>query len=87
MIEQSVTVIHPVGLHARPAAVFVQRAQAFSSKVTVSSNNRSANAKSLLGLLTLGVTKGTKILIAAEGTDEKAAIAALVELVNTNFGE
>jgi phosphocarrier protein len=87
MIEQSVTVIHPVGLHARPAAVFVQTAQAFSSKVTVRSNNRSANAKSLLGLLTLGVTKGTEILIAAEGTDEDAAIAALVDLVNTNFGE
>ena len=87
MIEQTVTINHPVGLHARPAAVFVQSAQSFGSKITVSANNRSANAKSILGLLGLGVTRGTEILITIEGPDEQAALAALVDLVATNFGE
>ena len=87
MRESSVTIRHPVGLHARPAALFVQTAQKFSAKITVTCSARTANAKSLLGLLGLGVTKDTNISIKADGTDEEEAVKALVALIESNFGE
>ena len=83
----NITVQHKVGLHARPAALFVQTAQKHESKITVTSNEKAVNAKSLLGLLSLGVTQGTTILIAAEGADEKEALETLKLLVESNFGE
>ena len=83
----NITVQHKVGLHARPVALFVQTAQKYKSNITVTSNEKTANAKSLLGLLSLGVTQGTTIQIAAEGADEEEALEKLRLLVESNFGE
>jgi phosphocarrier protein HPr len=76
-----------VGLHARPAAVFVQTAKKYSSEITVHKDDRQVNAKSILALLTLGANMGAQITICATGGDEEAAVKALQELVENNFGE
>jgi phosphocarrier protein len=80
-------VTNPTGLHARPAAQFVQTAASFSSKVKISGNNKAADAKSILAVMSMGLSYGTEIIIAAEGEDEKECIAALAALVESDFGE
>jgi phosphocarrier protein HPr len=93
MKESVVTVNNKVGLHARPASLFVQAAAKYSSDIQVSCNDpdtkelREANAKSILGVLTLGVFQGMDIKIQADGDDEDQAVETLVELVKNNFGE
>lgn len=87
MPEKTLTVNHEVGLHARPAAVFVLTAAKFSSDIAVSHGERTANAKSILTVLTLGAHKGAEIKVVATGDDADEALAALDELVNSNFGE
>ena len=93
MQELSIVVDNKVGLHARPAALFVQSALKFKSDINISchdtkeDNLRTANAKSILGILTLGVFQGMEIHIKAEGDDEEEAIKTLGELVKSNFGE
>lgn len=87
MPETTLIVNHEVGLHARPASVFVQTASKFSSDISVTHGERTANAKSILTVLTLGAHKGAEITITAEGEDAVEALAALEELVNSNFGE
>jgi len=87
MPEKNVIVQHKVGLHARPASVFVQTASKFSSTITVSCEDRRANAKSILNVLTLGAHQGAEITIAAEGEDAEEALSTLVGLVENNFGE
>jgi phosphocarrier protein len=82
-----VIIKHSVGLHARPAALFVQAAQKQKSEVIVVYENKKVNAKSLLGLLSLGITKDAVILILADGEDEAETIKSLVALVDSNFGE
>lgn len=85
-MQQTKIIIHDeVGLHARPAAVFVKTAKQFSSKITVSNNAKAADAKSLIRLLGLSITKDTEIEITAEGDDEQDAIAALTNLITNNF--
>ncbi|GCE27796.1 hypothetical protein KDA_32800 [Dictyobacter alpinus] len=74
-----------VGLHARPAAQFVKLARQFTSTITVTFNTKTADAKNLVRLLTLGAGKDAEIEIAAEGSDEKEAINALVGLIQGNF--
>jgi phosphocarrier protein HPr len=90
MVETKLTVTHKVGLHARPAALFVQTANKFSSSVQVrnlTANGNTVDAKSIIMVLTLGVMKDHEIQIRAEGGDEAAAVAALTSLVEGNFGE
>jgi phosphocarrier protein HPr len=87
MTSQTVKIINEAGIHARPASLFLQAATAFKSNITVTKNGRSGNAKSLLGLLSLGVNKGSEITIVAEGEDEKEAVAALAKLIESKFGE
>jgi len=87
MYTQEIIVNNEVGLHARPATFFIQKANEFKSGIWVENDDRRVNAKSLLGVLSLGVTKGTGITLIADGSDEKAAVAALAALVNDNFGE
>ena len=87
MPETTLTVRHKVGLHARPAAVFVQTAKTFKSDIKVSQGEREANAKSNLTVQTLGANQGAEINIRAEGEDEDEALAALTALVEDNFGE
>ena len=87
MVTQEVTINNEVGLHARPATFFIQKANEFKSGIWVEKDERRVNAKSLLGGLSLGITKGTTITLLADGSDEKEAVAALSELVSGNFGE
>ena len=83
----SLTVNHNSGLHARPAALLVKTARQFSSDITVSHNGKEANAKSILTILTLGVNQGSEISICADGEDADEALAALEDLIQSNFGE
>ncbi len=76
-----------VGLHARPATFFIQKANEFKSSIWVEKDERRVNAKSLLGVLSLGITRGVNITILADGADEEDAVNALVELVSSNFAE
>ena len=87
MVTQEVTINNEAGLHARPATFFIQKANEFKSGIWVEKDERRVNAKSLLGVLSLGITKGTTITLLADGSDEKEAVAALSELVSGNFGE
>ncbi len=87
MPEITLTVHHKVGLHARPAAQFVRTAKQFNSDVKVTHGEREANAKSILGVLTLGANQGAVVTIRAEGDDAEHALAALEALVENNFGE
>ena len=87
MFVKEVTVENQVGLHARPATFFIQKANEYKSGIWVEKEDRRVNAKSLLGVLSLGIVKGTTITLIADGADEKEAVAALVDLVNDNFGE
>ena len=87
MVSNEVTVQNSVGLHARPATFFIQRANEFKSSIWVEKDERRVNAKSLLGVLSLGIVKGTKINIIADGSDEAEAVSTLVGLIASNFSE
>ena len=87
MFSKEVVVKNQVGLHARPATFFIQRANEFKSSIWIEKDARKVNAKSLLGVLSLGITKGTSVNILADGSDEEAAVASLVALIETNFSE
>lgn len=90
MPQIQVTVRHKVGLHARPAALFVKLATSFPCDIQVgniSTGSKAANAKSILGVLALGVNSGNEIVIHAEGEREDDALAALRDMVESNFGE
>ena len=76
-----------IGLHARPAALFVQSVKKFKSDIKVTKDETTINAKSILGVLSLGVEQGTKITIDIEGEDEKEALAEIEKLIENNFGE
>ena len=87
MFSKEVVVQNQVGLHARPATFFIQKANEFKSSVWVEKDKRKVNAKSLLGVLSLGITKGTSIAIIADGADEQEAVTTLVNLIASNFTE
>ena len=87
MFTQEITVKNEVGLHARPATYFIQKANEFKSGIWVEKEERRVNAKSLLGVLSLGIVGGTTIRIIADGADEKDAVEGLVKLVNSGFAE
>ena len=81
MYSKTVQVTNSVGLHARPATFFIQKANEFKCSIWVEIGTRRINANSLLGILSLGIVKGTEIAIIADGADEEAAVTALIELV------
>ena len=87
MVSREVLITNNIGLHARPATFFIQKANSFKSSIWVEKEERRVNAKSLLGILSLGIVKGMSITIMAEGADENEAVDGLVELINTGFGE
>lgn len=87
MFYKDVTVENQVGLHARPATFFIQKANEFKSSIWVEKEERRVNAKSLLGVLSLGIVGGTSIRVIADGRDEEAAVEALVKLVNSGFSD
>ena len=85
MVSKEVVINNQVGLHARPATFFIQKANEYKCSIWVEKEERRVNAKSLLGVLSLGIVKGTTVNIIADGSDEEEAIATLVELVNYDF--
>ena len=85
MFLKEIIVQNQVGLHARPATFFIQKANEYKSSIWVEKDERRVNAKSLLGVLSLGITKGISITIIAEGSDEEAAVNDLVNLVSSDF--
>ena len=85
MISRGVTIRNSVGLHARPATFFVQKANCFKSSIWVEKEDCRVNAKSLLGVLSLGISQGSAITIIADGADEADAVAGLIELVESKF--
>ena len=85
MFVKEVVVQNQVGLHARPATFFIQKANEYKSSIWVEKDERRVNAKSLLGVLSLGITKGLSISIIAEGSDEEEAVNGLVTLVSSDF--
>ena len=87
MISKEVVINNQVGLHARPATFFIQKANEFKSSIWIEKDERRINAKSLLGVLSLGIIKGMTMDIAADGPDEQEAVEALEQLINTNFSD
>ena len=87
MYVKEVKVQNKVGLHARPATFFIQKANEFKSAIWVEKEERRVNAKSLLGVLSLGIVGGTEIKIIFDGTDEQLAVDSLVKLVESGFAE
>ncbi len=85
MFIKEIVVQNQVGLHARPATFFIQKANEYKSSIWVEREERRVNAKSLLGVLSLGITKGLTITILAEGPDEEEAVNDLVALVSSDF--
>ncbi|MCI9273244.1 MAG: HPr family phosphocarrier protein [Clostridiales bacterium] len=87
MFVKEVTVQNQVGLHARPATFFIQKANEYKSSIWVEKDERRVNAKSLLGVLSLGIVGGTSIKIIADGSDEETSVESLVKLVDSGFAE
>ena len=85
MISRNVTIVNSVGLHARPATFFIQKANSFKSSIWVENEDRRVNAKSLLGVLSLGIVKGMTITLIADGPDEADALSGLADLINSGF--
>ncbi len=87
MLSREVTIKNNVGLHARPATFFIQKANSYKSAIWVEREDRRINAKSLLGVLSLGIVKGMNITIVADGADEAEAVEGLAALIDTGFNE
>jgi phosphocarrier protein len=87
MLAQDVVIANAMGLHARAAARFVQVASRFASRIVIRRDGRTADGKSILGLLALVAAQGTRLTISADGDDEREAVRALVDLVAQRFGE
>ena len=87
MYSKVAVVNNQVGLHARPATFFIQKANEFKCSVWVEREERKVNAKSLLGVLSLGIVKGTEITLIADGSDEEEAVEALIKLISSDFAE
>ena len=85
MYVKEVVVQNQVGLHARRATFFIQKANEYKSSIWIEKDDRRVNAKSLLGVLSLGITKGVTISIIAEGADDEDAVNSLVDLISSNF--
>ena len=87
MIDRELSVSNAAGLHARPATFFIQKANQFKSNIWIEREERRVNAKSLLGVLSLGITKNTVVRLIADGVDEQVAIDELSGLIISNFEE
>lgn len=87
MAAQKTTIKNKTGIHARPASVFVQTASKFKSKVQITAKGKKVDAKSILMIMSMGLSNGTEIEISADGPDADEAVKKLVELVDSKFGE
>ena len=86
-LQATVTLINKVGLHARPATMFVQTAKKFKSQIKIRKNNNIVDAKSIIGVLSLGAERGDEVTIIVEGEDAEDALNALLDLIKNKFGE
>ena len=87
MFVKEAVVSNQVGLHARPATFFTQKANEFKSSIWIEKDERRVNAKSLLGVLSLGIVQGTSVNIVADGADEENAVNTLCQLISSEFAE
>jgi len=87
MKQVSITIINKLGLHIRASNVLVNTAQRFSSDITLSSDKKTADAKSIMDLMLLGAGKGTELTLTVDGSDEDAALEKVSALINNRFGE
>ena len=87
MISRSVVIKNSIGLHARPATFFIQKANSYKCSIWVEKEDCRVNAKSLLGVLSLGIVKGTEISLIADGADEAEAVEGLAALIEGEFKE
>ncbi|MBV1758698.1 MAG: HPr family phosphocarrier protein [Dethiosulfatibacter sp.] len=83
MKSRTYTIQNSIGLHARPAALFVKQATEFDAKIKVLKDNKEADAKSIISIMALGAKKGTDIMITAEGPDDEKAVDALIKLLDS----
>ena len=87
MLSKEITLVNSVGLHARPTTFFIQKANSYRCSVWIENNSRRANAKSLLGVLSLGVRQGDSVTLIADGIDENEAIEGLCSLILSGFAD
>lgn len=87
MVRKDVTITNNIGLHARPATFFIQKANTYQSSVWIEKDDRKVNAKSLLGVLSMGIAKGMTVTLIADGQDENTAVDGLIQLIQTGFVE
>ncbi len=87
MVKREMAITNNIGLHARPATFFIQKANTFKSSIWIEKDDRKVNAKSLLGVLSLGIAKGMVVTLIADGQDENAAVDGLIDLVQTGLAE
>lgn len=92
MYQRTTTIINKTGIHARPASLFVQAAKGYQSDLTITNlslaaADNSANAKSIIKVLTLSLTKGSEVMLSANGPDEQLAVDSLIQLIESGFGE
>ena len=87
MITKEAVINNQVGLHARPATFFIQKANEFKSSIWIENEERKVNAKSLLGVLSLGIGQGESVNIIGDGPDEVNAVNTLCELISSEFAE
>lgn len=87
MLSRDVTIVNEVGLHARPATFFIQKANTYKASIWIEKEDRRVNAKSLLGVLSMGIIKGTVVTLIADGSDEAQAIDGLEELILTKLND
>ena len=87
MLLREITVVNDVGLHARPATFFIQKANSYKASIWIEKEDRRVNAKSLLGVLSMGIVKGTKITVIADGEDETEAVNGLCDLIANELND
>lgn len=87
MLSREITIVNDVGLHARPATFFIQKANTYKASIWIEKDDRRVNAKSLLGVLSMGIVKGTDITIIADGVDESDALNGLEQLITTGLND
>ena len=87
MVQGTVTVVNRLGMHARPAAMFVSHASKFKSEIFIEKNGLKVNGKSIMGVMMLAAEVGSKLVIFANGEDEEHALGTLIELVSSGFGD
>jgi phosphocarrier protein len=87
MVQKTITIKNRAGIHARPAALLVQTASKFKSKIFIEKDNDKINGKSIMGIITLGAGYNTSLVLSAEGEDETEAVEALVKLFDSKFEE